>query len=272
MRRSLYPFNNRLFIFDSYYWRMNWRTIPALLALLAPCQTFGYIGPTPTSAPDQLCRRAIQAAERAHGIPAHLLAAIARVESGRRDPVTGGFNPWPWTINKDGQGSFYEAKVQAVAAAEVMRPTVTRSIDVGCMQISLVHHPNAFASLEQAFDPASNADYGARFLLQLFDKTSSWPKAVGLYHSATPELASDYQTKVYAALPQEEKVASMPLTMLPLASPFAPTWNRPQLPMTLTQNVPHIIPLMAGVTGSIASGRSLDSYRSMPVRMAYHLQ
>lgn len=255
---------------------MNWRTIPALLALLAPCQTFGYIGPTPVSAPDQLCRRAIEAAERAHGIPAHLLAAIARVESGRRDPVTGAFNPWPWTINKDGQGSFYEVKSQAIAAAETMRPTVTRSIDVGCMQISLVHHPNAFASMEQAFDPASNADYGARFLLQLFDKTSSWPKAVGLYHSATPELANDYQTKVYAALPQEEKLAGilptlLPMRVLPVTSPFAPTWNRSQLPVTLMQSVPHIIPLTSGLGGSIASGRSLDSYRSMPVRMAYRL-
>ncbi len=251
---------------------MNWRLTPALLALLAPCQTFGYIGPAPLSAPDQLCRRAIEAAERAHGIPSHLLSAIARVESGRRDPVTGTYNPWPWTINKDGQGSFYEAKSQAIVAAEAMRPSVTRSIDVGCMQISLVHHPNAFASMEQAFDPASNADYGARFLLQLFDKTASWPKAVGLYHSATPELADDYQAKVYAALPQEQKVASIPLTMLSMASPFAPTWNRPQLPVALTQNVPRIIPLAAGVGGSFAAGRSLDSYRSMPVRMAYRLQ
>lgn len=255
---------------------MNWRTTPALLALLGPCQAFGYIGPSPLLAPDQLCRRAIEAAERAHGIPTHLLAAIARVESGRRDPVTGTFNPWPWTINKDGQGSFYEAKSQAVAAAESMRPTVSRSIDIGCMQISLVHHPNAFASMEQAFDPASNADYGARFLLQLFDKTASWPKAVGLYHSGTPELANDYQAKVYASLPQEEKVASLPLTprpptVLAMSSPWAPTWNRPQLPVTLTQHVPHIIPLATGVGGSVAVGRSLDSYRSMPVRMAYRL-
>src|ERR1700761_8102549 len=85
------------------------------------------------------CRRAVAAAERAHGIPTHLLAAIARVESGRRDQASGRSNPWPGTINFDGQGNFYDSKAQAVAAATSMRPRTTKSIDVGCMQISLTN-------------------------------------------------------------------------------------------------------------------------------------
>jgi hypothetical protein len=32
-----------------------------------------------------------------------------------------------------------------------------RSIDIGCMQINLVHHPDAFGSLEAGFDPITNA-------------------------------------------------------------------------------------------------------------------
>ena len=36
-----------------------------------------------------------------------------------------------------------------------------RSIDVGCMQVNLLHHADAFASLEQAFDPVANARYAA---------------------------------------------------------------------------------------------------------------
>ena len=44
-----------------------------------------------------------------------------------------------------------------------------RSIDIGCAQVNLMHHPDAFASLEQAFDPMANADYAARFLKQLHD-------------------------------------------------------------------------------------------------------
>jgi soluble lytic murein transglycosylase-like protein len=217
---------------------------------------------------NQLCRQAIASAERAHGIPAYLLAAVARVESGRRDQVSGTFDPWPWTINMDGQGSFYDTKPQAVAAAAAMRPHVTRSIDVGCMQISLVQHPDAFAGLAQAFDPSMNADYGARFLAQLFGKTGSWPKAVELYHSADPDLGSDYQRKVYAAWPQEQRLASA------AGPPIMPhSWGAmfasPTMPFGGRQQTARVILRTAGPGGSVAPGRTLEMYRSMPVRMVW---
>src|ERR1700710_1382121 len=157
---------------------MNRRTLLAMTAILASGQVHADPNPAQSQPGNQACRQAVAAAERAHGIPPHLLAAIARVESGRRDQSSGSFNPWPWTINFDGQGSFYDNKMQAVAAATSMRPRVTKSIDAGCMQISLTNHPDAFATMDQAFDPNLNADYGARFLVQLFEKTGSWPKAV----------------------------------------------------------------------------------------------
>ena len=248
---------------------MKWRILPAVLALLVHSQARADLpgGMFPPAA-DQLCRQAIAAAERAHGIPANLLAAIARVESGRRDPVTGTFNPWPWTINMDGEGSFYDNKAQAVAAATAMRPRVTQSIDVGCMQISLTFHPDAFASLMQAFDPPANSDYGARYLVQLFQKTGSWPKAVELYHSATPELGLEYQRKVYAAWPEEQRLAG---GFAPAAIPlfrgtmFAP----PTIPRGPRQLTGRIIPQAPGAAGMIAPGRSLEMYRSVPVRVAW---
>lgn len=149
------------------------------------------------------CRLAMRVAERSYGIPPNLLAAIGRVESGRRDPATGAEHAWPWTINMDGAGLYYDSKAQAVAGARAMRPAVTRSIDVGCMQISLTAHPDAFPSLETAFDPAANVDYGARFLLALFQKTGAWAKAVELYHSATKELGQPYQARVFATWREE---------------------------------------------------------------------
>jgi soluble lytic murein transglycosylase-like protein len=77
-----------------------------------------------------------------------------------------------------------------------------RSIDVGCAQINLMYHPSAFASVEQAFDPASNADYAARFLKELRDTTAggNWMTAAGDYHSLTPELAEPYRQQVEAAM------------------------------------------------------------------------
>jgi hypothetical protein len=257
---------------------MNWRIVLALLALLAPFHVSADIGYAPGQATSQLCRQAIAAAERTHGIPAHLLAAIARVESGRRDQTSGAFNPWPWTTNVDGVGAFYETKAQAVAASVSIRPKVVRSIDVGCMQISLTYHPNAFSSMDQAFDPASNAEYGARFLSQLFEKTASWPRAVELYHSATPDLGRDYQLKVYAGLPEEQRIADVaqpPALANAWAAtihhplPSIATGSHPMPSMSSRQSPPHIIALASSSPNGSTPGRSLDSYRSMPVRIAF---
>ncbi len=249
---------------------MTWRTLPAVLILLAGVEARAdfpaSIAPLPAN---EVCRQAIAAAERAHGIPAHLLAAIARVESGRRDQTSGTFNPWPWTINMDGEGSFYDSREQAVAAARAMRPHVAVSIDVGCMQISLVHHPDAFASLAQAFDPAANADYGARFLLQLYQTAGSWPKAVGLYHSATPELGQDYQRKVYAAWPEEQRLAG---GIVPAVLPRPPGGMiAPATFPIARQQAGRIIPQAAGPGGLMPPGRTLEMYRARPVRLARRL-
>src|SRR5689334_4281957 len=144
-------------------------SIPVLVGQ-AKAQPYG----AQPKSPGLLCRAAIAATERGSRIPEHLLAAIGRVESGRRDPETGQSHPWPWTINAEGQGYFYESKAQAVAAARALQARGVRSFDVGCMQVNMLHHPNAFASLEQAFDPQANAASAARFLTQLFDQTGDW--------------------------------------------------------------------------------------------------
>ncbi len=115
-------------------------------------------------APGQLCRAAIAQAERERSLPPRLLAAIGRVESGRRDPATGATHPWPWAINAEGRGSFFPDKAAAIAAVRDLQAHGVRSIDVGCLQINLRHHPAAFASLEEAFEPLANARYAARFL------------------------------------------------------------------------------------------------------------
>ena len=72
---------------------------------------------TPAAAPDPsfACRAAIAVAEREQGIPSGLLQAIGRVESGRRDPATGRFAPWPWTINAEGRGMYFPTREAAIA-------------------------------------------------------------------------------------------------------------------------------------------------------------
>ena len=144
-----------------------------------------------------LCAPIIAAIEHAQGIPARLLTAISLAESGRRDDDNQEIIAWPWTINAEGEGRFFATKDAAIAAVKKLRARGVTSIDVGCMQVNLHHHADAFASLEDAFDPEHNAAYAAQFLKELKDDTRSWTMAIGYYHSTTRELNMPYRNKVY---------------------------------------------------------------------------
>lgn len=158
----------------------------------------------------QGCLAAVQAAEQAARLPPGLLRGIALVESGRPDPATGRAVPWPWTINVGGTGRFFASREEAVAAVRALREAGVQSIDVGCTQVNLMHHPNAFETLEAAFEPRSNAAYAASFLRALYAAKGSWPLAAAAYHSQTPELGSAYAWRVMRAWPDAERYGPWP--------------------------------------------------------------
>lgn len=157
----------------------------------------GALAAPPASSPVMLCDQAIAAAERQLQLPASLLAAIGRVETGRIDHA-GAMHPWPYAINAEGTGAFFATKKAAIAAVQALENSGVRSIDVGCVQVNLLHHPTAFVNLDEAFDPLMNTAYGARFLRRLYDEMRSWPAAIAAYHSRTPELGAHYQARVMA--------------------------------------------------------------------------
>ena len=182
----------------------------------------------PRRAHAQSCDVAGEEAERRHELPSGLLRAIGRVESGRRDPGTGKIAPWPWTINAEGRGKLFESLEEALAGTRALQQARVASIDVGCFQINLVHHPLAFTTLEEGFDPIRNADYAARFLQQLRTKTGNWDSAVAAYHSATPERGAPYREKVMASLAQGGIAAPAAPAVPAAPAPFVVrmvTWN-----------------------------------------------
>jgi len=132
------------------------------------------------------------------GLPAKLLGAIAMVESGRTLADSHVRVPWPWTINVDGRGEQFDTKAEAIAAARRHARAGAHNIDVGCMQISLLHHPYAFKTIEEAFDPSANVAYGGRFLTGLVKAQSTLEQAIGRYHSSTPALLEEYRDRVVA--------------------------------------------------------------------------
>ena len=146
--------------------------------------------------PVTACMNAAAAAERNWTVPTDLIGAIGRVESGRFDRRAGRLVAWPWTVNVNGGGYYFGSRADAVTFVRAMQARGVRLIDVGCFQIDLFYHPAAFTSLEQAFDPAANADYAARFLTVLRSQKGSWPAAIAGYHSGVAEEGASYRRKV----------------------------------------------------------------------------
>jgi hypothetical protein len=143
-----------------------------------------------------LCRIAAAKAEYRWQIPRQLLTAVSLAESGRWNGERREITAWPWTVYAEGQGHYMPDKQAAIRKVRALRAKGIRNIDVGCMQVNLHYHGDAFDSLAQAFDPARNANYAARFMKDLHGELKSWTMAAGTYHSRTPHLNRAYRAKV----------------------------------------------------------------------------
>lgn len=168
-----------------------------LAAMIAPRTALGReIGELSEPDPASYCEMAAVYHERENGLPRALLAAVAMAESGRYSPKTRKARAWPWTINAEGRPYYFKTKREAMEKTQSLLDGGMRSIDIGCMQVNLRYHPDAFASLEDAFDPMTNVAYGADFLLRLHERTGSWQQAVANYHSQTAARGGRYFARV----------------------------------------------------------------------------
>ncbi len=173
-----------------------WKTIclcgVAWVAVARPAGAVTMLG-LPTEA---LCAAETARNERLNAIPPQLLDAISLVESGRYSSETKATLAWPWTITAEGEGKYFQSKAEAIAEIKRLKARGVKNIDVGCMQINLMYHPDAFASLEEALEPANNVAYAARFLKGLYGATNDWPVAASYYHSQTPSRAAAYRERL----------------------------------------------------------------------------
>lgn len=196
-----------------------------------------------------VCIAAIRQAEAAYGIPTDLLLAIGLQEAGMS--YKGSMTIWPWSLNVEGRGVRFDTRAEAEAFLRDELAQGTRSIDVGCLQINLRWHPDAFPAPEAGFDPARNADYAARFLSGLFLDTGDWLEAAGQYHSATPHLKALYLSGIERHLAQLEGDAAS-FDALARHAPMAPAGG---------------IPLAAGVRLDAPVARRMNPLGA-PVRRA----
>ncbi len=140
-----------------------------------------------------LCEEAAAVAASETGVPVDVLRAIALTESGRSQE--GRLRPWPWTVNMEGVGKWFDSLPAALAFVDLHVTAGARSFDLGCFQINHRWHGHAFASVREMFDPVANARYAAGFLADLHRELGDWSLAAGAYHSRTPALAQRYRDR-----------------------------------------------------------------------------
>ncbi len=143
-----------------------------------------------------ICDQAAAYAAQETGVPLSVLQAISLTETGRKR--TGVMRPWPWTVNMEGKGVWFDSEDEARAYVYKNYKRGARSFDVGCFQINYKWHGQQFASIEEMFDPNPNALYAAKFLLDLFQEKGDWSEAAGAYHSRTQKYAEKYEKRFNA--------------------------------------------------------------------------
>lgn len=141
----------------------------------------------------EICETVAIQAAKLTGVPISVLKAISLAETGRK--FEGAFRPWPWTVNMEGKGMWFDSRDQALRYATDHFERGARSFDVGCFQINYKWHHEAFTSIEQMFDPLANALYAADFLKSLYAEKGSWGAAAGAYHSRNARYADGYQAR-----------------------------------------------------------------------------
>lgn len=126
-------------------------------------------------------------AEDRFDLPNKLLFAVAYVES-----------KWhPWAVNAGNKSFYFRSKTEAIDFVKKMKKKKVANIGVGYMQINLSVHEDKFKSLEEAFDPEKNINYGAKLISYHYKRFSEWEKAIKYYHTANPRYNVAYKSRVY---------------------------------------------------------------------------
>ena len=155
------------------------------------------------------CARYFQIYEKQNHMPSNLLRAVSVTESGRWSRELNKLVAWPWTINVGGRGYHYNSKKEAINAVLKLKKKGKTSIDIGCMQINLKYHPEAFDNLEQTFEPKFNIEYASSFLKDNYEKTGSWEGAIRRYHNINPKHSNKYIARIYQTWRIEDKVVDV---------------------------------------------------------------
>ena len=155
--------------------------------------------------PAQTCLRAAQLAAQEEGVPLSVLLTVALVETGRAGAA--GMHPWAWAVRAQDRGHWPDTAQAALGIAQAAQASGATNIDLGCFQINLRWHGDAFDSLTAMLDPVGNARYAARLLRAHHARLGDWTLAAGAYHSARADHSARYRARFAARAPEGAALA-----------------------------------------------------------------
>ncbi|MDR2142458.1 MAG: lytic transglycosylase domain-containing protein [Deltaproteobacteria bacterium] len=132
-------------------------------------------------------------------LPKNLLIAISKVESD--------LNPWP--LNIEGKSYYFDYRDDAIYWANNAFNS-GRSFDLGLMQINSYWLKKFRVSPEAALDPLANIYFGGWILNQEYKRLGDIKKAIGSYHSPSPDKANNYVRVVLDALEKQGPALDYP--------------------------------------------------------------
>lgn len=133
------------------------------------------------------------------GVDPYILYSVAILESGRKWG-DGMVRPWPWTLNVNGRGIYFDTRMEALKHLEESRRD-TGNIDVGILQVNIHYHGDKVARIENLLDYEMNLRVAARILREAILSSPGDPViGVGRYHSWREKRARAYGARaIYLA-------------------------------------------------------------------------
>ena len=128
---------------------------------------------------------AYQQAAAEAGVPAPLLQAVCAQES-NKEIAPGIYRPWPWTLNIQGQGFYFDTRAEAHQRG-LSALQAGQHPDWGLCQINSFWHGRKLIDTWTALDPRHNLRVAADYLRECYDRLGDWIKAAGCYHAPNQE-------------------------------------------------------------------------------------
>lgn len=181
------------------------RKTSVYLSLMACCAGACY------AAENAICDVVIVRASEVTDVPVDVLRAVARAASGQNPNDTSA--PPPWSVRIAGKHHQFETREAALLFVFARFIHGVRSFDVGCFHLSYTATGTAFASIEEMFDPQTNALFAADMLRRLHASTGSWKNAVKASFAQRPETVANYQRyeRIFLSLPPLQPSLFLPL-------------------------------------------------------------